>query len=556
MLSKKAFKTKKSICLSAYCAACLFVSLQAQAGILGALNSLLAMLQPQQIILQAGQALNTGQMQQMTSQEQQMNQSLQERSQNAKEMAAAAAQQNYIAQTDPIAQLPGLCEQRAAAAGFLQSAGGSAAQGADGGAALGTEGEPGVVDGKANLPTQQEKIQALSALAGKQTDAHALFEGKDSGNALPVESTLLDPLSSQPITLTQSTTPAGVLWQADHNSAEAGLSLAASSIGLVAGMHAISVPGSTVSAVGSATGTTGTASSLSAVATRAPAQPPASSSSGRWRSLVPQYANQIAAVAQEENISPAIIAATIAHEDGSESLRAMPCGNPSAYNFNGTDSLFCQQADSSAKSLGQMIDPTAIGDGANYGLTNPMDVYGKNPDIELKAMASGLKTFLEQCGGNVACAFGAWNYGSVAPGMANGVWPNAATGQYAAASMQFYTGQKQINMGSYQGGGAGASGGAGQNPASTAGLLRLVSLGSYANPAFYQRLAATSSTGAWRTMNFLKAMSLRASNQNRRLMERLSAIMAARVALSEQPDIHAENRRRADAVAQTNGAVS
>ncbi len=561
--SKSVLGARKSLRLSFCCAICLSSApVTAQAGIIGALNSLLALFQPQQV-LQMGQALNTGQMQQMIGQQQQMNQSLQEQSQNTKEMAAAAAKQNYLAQTAPVAQLPGLCEQSAAAAGFLQSAGSALVQGGDGGAALGNEGGPGVADGKTNLPTQQQKLQALSALSGKQTDAHALFEGKDSGNALVVESALLDPVPSQPITLAQSKTPAGTLWQASHNSAEAGLSLAASSMGLVAGLHSISVPGSAVSAIssvaGAMTSNSGTqsvgaaASSLPAVATRASTRPPAPPSSGNWRGLVPQYANQIAAVAQEENISPAIIAATIAHEDGSENLSAMPCGNPSTYNFNGTSSLFCQQADSSAKSLGQMIDATAIGDGANYGLTNPMVVYGKNPGIELKAMASGLKTFLEQCGGNVACTFGAWNYGSVAPGMANGVWPNTATAQYAAQSMQFYTGQKQINVGSYQGGGSGSSVNA--SPSSTAGLLRLVSLGSYANPTFYENLAATSTTGAWRTLIFLKSMSLRVSNQNRRLMERLSAIMATRDALAEQGNIHAENGQRANAVAQTNGAM-
>jgi hypothetical protein len=564
--NEKKSAVRASVRLSVLCVLSLSsAQLPAQAGVIGALNSLLALFQPQQI-LQAGQALNTGQIQQMTGEQQQLNQVLQEQSQNDKEMAAAAARQKYLEQTASVAQLPGLCDQRAAAAGLLQSSVSASVQGANDGAALGDEGGPGVVNGKANLPTQMEKLQSLSALSGKQTDAHALFEGKDSGNALTVESTLLDPVSSQPITLAQSKTPAGTIWQAEHNSAEAGLSLAASSMGLVSGMHSISVPGSAVSAVSSAAGvsasttntpstaSTKSANSIPAVATRAPAKPPAPTSDGNWRALVPIYANQIATVAQEENISPAILAATIAHEDGSESLTAMPCGNPVSYNFRGISSLFCQQADSTAKSLGQMIDPTAISYGANYGLTNPMVVYGKHPNIELKAMASGLKGFLEQCGGNVACAFGAWNYGSVAPGMAHGVWPNAATAQYAAKSMSFYTGQKQVNVGAYQGGGAGSSSNA--SPASTAGLLRLVSLGSYANPAFYEKLSATSATGAWRTMIYLKAMSLQVSNDNRRLMERLSAIMATRVSLMENQNIHAENGKRADAMAQMNGAMN
>ena len=530
---------------------------------MSALNNLVSLASSApQTILNVGKVLNTGQMQQMTANEQELNQVLQEQSMVAKELAAAQAQQSYLSQTDPIAQLPGgICAQAQTGTDFLHSTESSTEQGADGGAALGNEGGPGVVDGKANLPTQQEKIQALSALSGNQTDTHALFEGKDSGNALAVESTLLNPIPSQPITLAQSTTPAGTRWQAAHNSAEAGLSLAASSMGLVAGMHAISVPGSAVKAIASVAVTASSAgatagANLSAVATRAPAQPSPSVSVGNWQSLVPQYAKQIAQVAAEDNISPAIIAATIAHEDGGESLSAMPCGNPTPYSFGaGSQSLICVQADSTAKSLGQMIDATAIGDGANYGLTNPMIVYGKNPMIELQAMASGLKTFLSQCGGNVACTFGAWNYGSVAPGMANGIWPNAATGQYAARSMQFYTGQKQINVGSYQGGKTGTS--SGNSPASsTAGLLRLVSLGSYANPAFYTQLAIAPSAGAWRTLVFLKTMSIRVSNQNRRLMERLSAIMATRVALAENRNIHRQNALRGNAAAQANGAMS
>ena len=548
--------------------------LSAQAGILSdagnVLNNLLSLFQPQQI-LQVGKALNTGQIQQLTAQEQEANQKLQEQAQAQKEVAAAEARQRYLSQTNTLSQLPGGCNQSRAAAWLLQSASSSVAQGAAGNAALGDEGGPGVVAGKANLPTQREKIQSLSALSGGQVDASALFEGKHSGNALAVESTLLNPLSSQPITLKQSTTPAGVIWRATHNSAEAGLSLAASSMGLVAGLHAVSVPASAVKALSSMAAPSsgasktsastpnngsgsGSASKIASVATRAPAKAKSASpvSQGNWRALAPKYANLIARVAQEENISPAIIAATIAHEDGGESLTAMPCGSPSPYDFEGNQSLICVQADSSAKSLGQMIDGTAIQDGANYGLTNPMVVYGKNPEIELKAMASGLKLFLEQCGGNVECAFGAWNYGSVAPGMPRDVWPNTATGQYAARSMQFYTGQKQVPVGSYQGG---ASGNAGGSPASTAGLLRLVSLGSYANPEFYNKLAETTSTGAWRTMIFLDSMSMRVSNQNRRLMERLSAIMAARVALLERENLRRQNELRSNAVAQENGAM-
>jgi len=581
MRSDRPFRRRS---LSALVSACYGLALLsapslAQAGILSeagnVLNQLLSLFQPQQI-LQVGEALNTGQVQQLTAQEQEANQKLQERAQAQKEMAAAEARQRYLSQTNTLSQLPGGCNQSRAAAWLLQSASSSAVQGAAGNVALGDEGGPGVVAGKANLPTQREKIRYLSALSKGQVDASALFEGKHSGNALTVESTLLNPLSSQPITLAQSTTPAGVIWRATHNSAEPGLSLAASSMGLVAGLHAVSVPASAVKALSSVaapssagtsktgdgasknTSGSGSASKIASVATRMPAktQSTAPVSQGNWRARVPQYANLIARVAQEENISPAIIAATIEHEDGSESLTAMPCGNPSPYDFEGGRSLICRYAnpkdDSSAKSLGQMIDRTAIRDGANYGLTNPMVVYGKNPEIELKAMASGLKLFLEQCGGNVECAFGAWNYGHVAAGMPHDVWPNTATAQYAARSMQFYTGQKQVPVGSYQGGALGNTGG---SPASTAGLLRLVSLGSYANKEFYEKLAKTNETGAWRTMDFLEAMSLRVSNQNRRLMERLSAILAARVALLERENLKNQNGLRSNAVAQENGAM-
>jgi hypothetical protein len=570
----------RHVSLAALVSACcglalLSAPLSAQAGIVSdagnVLNDLLSLFQPQQI-LQVGKALNTGQMQQLTAQEQEANQKLQEQAQAQKEMAAAEAKQEYLSQTNTLSQLPGGCNQSRAAASFLQSAISSAVQGAGGNAALGDDGGPGVIAGKANLPTQQEKIRSLSALSGGQVDANALFEGQHSGNALTVESTLLDPLSSQPVTLAQSTTPAGVIWRATHNSAEAGLSLAASSMGLVAGLHAVSVPASAVNAISSvAAPSAGTSaasagkpnngsgssspSKIASVATRAPvhAKPASPASQGNWRALVPRYADMIARVAREENISPAIIAATIAHEDTNENLSAMPCGNPSPYDFDGTRSLMCVHVDSSAKSLGQMIDPTAISNGANYGLTNPMVVYGKNPEIELKAMASGLKLFLSQCGGNVECTFAAWNYGHVASGMPHDIWPNTATGQYAARSMQFYTGQKQVPVGSYQGG---ASGNTGGSPASTAGLLRLVSLGSYANKEFYEKLAETNETGAWRTMDFLDTMTLRVSNQNRRLMERLSAIMAARVALSERENLRNQNGLRSNAVAQGNGAMS
>ncbi|MHB1642176.1 MAG: hypothetical protein ACYCS8_05900, partial [Acidithiobacillus sp.] len=89
MRSKSVLGARKSLRLSICCAICLSSApVTAQAGIIGALNSLLALFQPQQV-LQMGQALNTGQMQQMIGQQQQMNQSLQEQSQNTKEMAAA-----------------------------------------------------------------------------------------------------------------------------------------------------------------------------------------------------------------------------------------------------------------------------------------------------------------------------------------------------------------------------------------------------------------------------------------------------------------------------------
>jgi hypothetical protein len=530
----------------------------AQAGILGALNSLLALFQPQQI-LQVGQALNTGQMQQMQGQQQQLNQVLQEQSQTGKEIAAANAQQQYLSQTNNVSELPAVCTQSKAAAGFLQSANAANVQGADSGAALGTEGGVGVVAGKTNLPTQQAKLNAISGYTPTQTDAQALFEGKRSGDALPVEGMLLNPISSAPITLAQAKTPAGIVWNATHNSAEAGLSLASEAMGFVSGLHALSVPGSAVAAVSSAAGVSAshgasTTSSITAVGTRAPSTPSPPVQTGNWRALVPQYANQVAAAAKAENLSPAIIAATIAHEDGSENLKAMPCGNPTSYTFGGASSLFCTKADSSAKSLGQMIDSTATGLGSSYGLTNPMVTYGQNPNIELKAMASGLKNFLSQCNGNVACTLGAWNYGSVTPGMVNNVWPNAATQTYVTQGMAFYTGQKNIPVGSYQGGGAGASGS--ESPASSAGLLRLVSLGSYANPAFYQKLQMSPPAGVWRTIAYLESMSLNVANQNRELLERLSGLMAARLSLAEQGNIHGENLGRANAIAQSNGAMS
>jgi hypothetical protein len=50
-------------------------------------------------------------------------------------------------------------------------------------------------------------------------------------------------------------------------------------------------------------------------------------------------------------------------------------------------------------------------------------------------------------------------------------------------------------------------------------------------------------------------MSLRVSNQNRRLMERLSAILAARVALLERENLKNQNGLRSNAVAQENGAM-
>jgi hypothetical protein len=147
-----------------------------QAGILSeagnVLNDLLSLFQPQQI-LQVGEALNTGQVQQLTAQEQESNQKLQEKAQAQKEMAAAEARQRYLSQTNTLSQLPGGCNQSRAAAWLLQSASSSAVQGAAGNVALGDEGGPGVVAVKANLPTQREKIRYLSALSKGQVDASA-----------------------------------------------------------------------------------------------------------------------------------------------------------------------------------------------------------------------------------------------------------------------------------------------------------------------------------------------------------------------------------------------
>lgn len=527
-------------------------------GILG----LIAAGEASEDILKVGKVLNTGQTQQMTAEEKLRNQQTQEKALSQKELLVAQSKNNYLYDTAPISQLPAMCEQGKAAAANLQSLDSANIQGNSFNSVLQTESDPGVYNESTSVASQIGKVEGLSNLSGQQTDAGALFESKKSGEAQTVMATLLNPISSQPLTGEQASTPAGTLWMAKHNEAEVGLSVASTSMGFVSGLHAVTVPSSAVSAVASAAGVSSTAStasspSITKVAIRAPSKsstPPSSSDSadGDWQRLVPQYKDLIAQVAAQANISPAILAATIAHEDSTEDLKAMPCNNPVNYKMtNGDSSLHCPGTDYSAKSLGQMIDPTAISLGASYGLTNPLIVYGQHPKIELEAMAAGLNHFLSNCDGNVACAFGGWNRGNTDPAWMHkplSEWKaSSPTTAYAKVSMGFYTGKAQVNVNGYQGG-TSSSGSA----ASTAGLLRLVSLGSYANPAFYKKLNKTTETGAWRVLLYLKATSMQVENQNRQLMERLSAIMATRESLALKSKIHQENILRGNAMSQYN----
>jgi hypothetical protein len=416
-------------------------------------------------------------------------------------------------------------------------------------------------------PGNQQAMGSLAAQDSNSNNAAALFSSSQSGTQPVVERNLLDPLPPQPLDSGAAKTPAGQQYLAAWNSASSALSLASAGLGTVGGMHAFTVPqsavNSTAQSVGASGGMTAAAVSKPVVTTSSKPQPAAPTSgggsSGNWKNLAPTYATEIANAAAAHNVPPSVLAAIVAQEDGSENLQALAmCGTVSSgqtYNFNGVQSVACHQGNSwyTAKSLTQMIDTTAQAS----GLPNPM-VGTQSATAELNAAATHLQSFMAQCQGNAACLFGAWNYGSVAPGMAQGNFtlePNEVkydVAGYVQQAMSRYSGKSAYNVNLYNGGagslntGASASG----SGASSAGLLRISSYGSYANPAWYQKINAAPAVGVWRSIAYLTALQNVVVNQNRVIMEHLSAVMAERLALSQRKRIRDMNALRGQAMQQ------
>ncbi len=535
----------------------------AQAGLLSsavgmvedALNELLSMANSN-AVLGTGKALNTGQMQQLQAQQTLDNQKLQEAALARNQLADANAVVQYQGQTAGFNQLPGeVCQQQAMAAATGQAETGASAQGQ----AIAMAAVNGLVPGGAvytgdatqQPPTSLQSVQSVAAATSAETDAASLYQAKGALSAPVTANLLINPLSVQPLTPAQAATPAGQRFVAFYNANAAVLSIAAQALGKVGGLHAISLPASAVAATAQAV--SATASVMSAAVPTVPAStpappaptttsPPAQQASGAWTGLVPKYANQVASVAAQDNVPPAWLAATIAHEDGGEILTAMPCGsvsNASPYNSNGFSSYICRSADSSAKSLGQFTDPTwetyAPG-------VSPM-LGTESATAELNTMGIAAKSLLSRCGGNVACAFAKWNQGAGTP-YAPGV--DAA---YVNRSLSFYSGDLTVPAGQYVGPESSSSGSS-SGGASDMGLLRLISEAAYANPAWYAQLASTGKTGALRTAAFLNAQDLVLNNQRRRLLEEYAMIQAARLSLSMQKNTAALNVVRGQAMSQ------
>lgn len=517
-------------------------------------------------ILQTGKVITTGANQQMQANLQQQNQKLQETAQLLKDNEAAQAANNYAEQTSSVTEPLG-CSAPQAAAGYLMASTGASAQSA--GQVYhtgGFVGGDGAAVGQDQQPGNQAAMAQLSAQTGNTHNAGALFASGQSGNQPIVEHDLLDPVAPQPLQEAAATTAAGQQYLAAWNRTSSALSLASEGLATVGGLHAFTVPQSAVNSAAQSVGATPSAVSGATAkpvssAPGATKNPPAQGGSGggNWKSNVPVYASQVAQAAASHNVPPAILAAIVAQEDGTENLKALAmCGttaNGSPYNFNGVQSVRCVQGNATytAKGLTQMIDTTA----QESGLPSPMEGT-TSVTAELSAAATHLQSFMAACRGSAACVFGAWNYGSVAPGMPQGNFtmePNENAynvSGYVQQAMSRYTGKSAYNVNMYNGGsGALATGASSSGPgASSAGLLRLSSYASYANPAWYQKLYVAPPAGVWRSIAYLMALQNVVVNQNRQIMERLSAVMAERLALTQQAKANTLNDLRGAAMAQ------
>lgn len=538
-------------------------------------------------ILETGKAVNTGQVQQMQASEQERNQKLQEQTQAEKELLKSKFVYQYLNDTGSFAQPLG-CNSIQMGSANLQSVQAQEMQqdGGTYGAANGFVAGNAVVDEPSQVPSGISQIDALARYTGNQSNADALFNATSSSHQATVEQELLAPFTPESLTKAQGETPAGKLYQAQWNIDAGALSVASAGLGVVASMHTFVVPGSAIQNAATAQGISAQTAAAS-VARPAPsvfgkvANPqPAASSSGAtsgssggrpdWAGITPIYWQQIARAAAAENVPPAMMAAQVGNEDGSENLKALAlAGSIDAsgvvyQNFHGFQ-VACypttyqgQPVCDSAKSLFQMINTTA----ASYGLTNPM-TGTVNAQAEANAAAVGYHTFYSQCNGNLACVWDAWAVGH-AQAQVSPTWMGYVQKAYADykehGGTWTWTGQP-AKISGYVGGtslydtGSGSGNNAGSwvgssNGASEAGLLRMTSYGSYANPAWLQKLDTLPTAGVWKVVAYLQAMQNVVANNNRKLLEHYVAIVAERNALLLQQKEGQMNSLRAAAMQQ------
>ncbi len=523
-------------------------------------------------ILQTGKTVNTGQNQQMSANLKEMNQKLQEQSTSLEQQAAAKAAAQYAWQTNGVSEPLG-CTAPVAASGNLMASLGQSTQAASqtyntGGFVGGN----GAFVGETLAPDNQQQIANLSNQTGNQNNAQSLFSASQSGDQSTVEKTLLDPITPQALPNTTAETPSGTQYLAAWNKNSAALSLAAAGLGTVGSLHTFTVPQSAVNSTASTAGTSSVATKAAVSkpvvkapnATKSSTPSAPSSDSGQWRNLVPKYANLVAQIAAAHNIPPAVLATIMAHEDGSENLQALTfCGtinSPRAERTtaaNGEPTVVCPTPSHgkiigmSAKSLTQMIDSTAAGN----GLTDPLEGT-TSATAELNAAAHGIEAGSAACHGNVPCIFDYWYSGKAYPNDnfsgAGMVANQQSQASYVQQIMSMYTGPDKYAVDMYNGGSGGMDTGSSANGsgASSAGLLRISSYGSYANPAWYTKLNSSPLTGVLRSLAYLTALQNVVANQNRQIMEHLDAVMAERLALSQQAKDAKLNDLRGDAMEQ------
>ncbi|MEY2341410.1 hypothetical protein AB4090_04780 [Acidithiobacillus sp. IBUN Pt1247-S3] len=531
-------------------------------------------------ILQTGKAVNTGQTQQMAAQVQQKNQILQESVMADKKLLASRFVQQYLNDT---AASPLGCGGAQMGAANLQSVQAQSAQAA-GNTFVGAHGwVPGnaVTDEPSQQLSGPASVDQLAEYTQEQNNASALFNASASLHQATVEQDLLNPLPPQPLTRAQGDTAAGQRYQAQWNIDAGALSVAAAGLGTVASMHTFTVPGSAVQNAATVAGVpenvataavTKPAPSLSGTVQTpppAPLPPPSSSSGGKpaWAGITPIYWQQIARAAAAHNLPPAMMAAQVGNEDGTEDLKALAiAGSIDApgvvwRDFNGY-STACYPTTyqggsvcDSAKSLFQMINTTA----SSYGLTNPM--WGTtNAQQEINAAANGYTGFYSSCNGNLACVWSAWAVGH-AQATVPATWMSYVQKAYAnyrahggtwtwtghPATVSGYVGGNSLYD---TGSGNGSSWAGTGNGASAAGLLRMTSYGSYANPQWIDQLNALPMSGVWKVVAYLQEMQNVVENDNRKLLEHYVAIVAERNALLSQKTEGRMNTLRATAMRQ------